>query len=188
MSVFKRLLKKVDAAVRSTAGMEAKTEAVGKVLKRHLTRELELPERLRAESFEHYARHLVYLAPKGLYEILVMVWMPGQGTAIHDHDGTWCLEGCLEGRLRVTSYRLPEYVAQGLARLKPERRIAMKRGSVDRVVPPFEYHKIENPYDETAITVHIYGKQLKSCHRFIPKEGDIFAIERVELDYSSLPC
>ena len=53
---------------------------------------------------DRYARHLLYLDPEKRYSVLAMVWAPGQGTAIHDHAGMWCVECVYRGRITVTSY------------------------------------------------------------------------------------
>ena len=41
---------------------------------------------------------------EGRYTAVVMTWGPGQGTAMHDHGGLWCVEGVVEGAMTVTQY------------------------------------------------------------------------------------
>src|SRR5437868_1422278 len=55
---------------------------------------------------DRYARRLLHLDPAGRYSVLVMVWNVGQGTPLHDHAGSWCVEAVYQGRIRVTSYSL----------------------------------------------------------------------------------
>src|SRR5699024_11767185 len=38
---------------------------------------------------EQYARHSLYRDPADRFEILELIWEPGQKTPLHDHDGTW---------------------------------------------------------------------------------------------------
>jgi len=51
-----------------------------------------------------YARHLLHKDPDSRYSVLVMVWDKGQGTAVHDHAGCWCVECVYRGRIKVVSY------------------------------------------------------------------------------------
>ena len=41
---------------------------------------------------------------EGRYSAIVMTWGPGQGTAVHDHGGLWCVEGVVDGEIAVTQY------------------------------------------------------------------------------------
>ena len=51
-----------------------------------------------------------------------------------------------------------------------------------------DYHLIENPFERTAITVHTYGGEMKSCHVFEPRDGDSYDVRIKELHYTSLPA
>ena len=53
---------------------------------------------------DRYARRLMHRDPRGRYTVLAMVWDVGQGTPLHDHAGTWCVECVYRGRIRVLSY------------------------------------------------------------------------------------
>ena len=53
-----------------------------------------------------YARRLVHKDPDLRYTVMAMVWGEGQGTALHDHAGMWCVECVYKGRIRVVSYDL----------------------------------------------------------------------------------
>jgi predicted metal-dependent enzyme (double-stranded beta helix superfamily) len=101
-----------------------------------------------------------------------MVWDRGQGTALHDHAGTWCVECVYQGRIRVTSYSVhggdPE---RDLVRLEVENIVLATMGDAGALIPPFEYHRLENPDDTPAATVHVYGGELTWCHVFEPCEG-----------------
>lgn len=43
-----------------------------------------------------YARHLLYEDPLKRFEVLALVWKDGQSTPLHDHDGTWGVEGVFQ--------------------------------------------------------------------------------------------
>ena len=78
-----------------------------------------------------YARRLLHRDPAGRYTAIVMTWGPGQGTAVHDHGGLWCVEGVVDGEIAVTQYRR----AAGHRRLLPRHadRIAAGRHRLGRL-------------------------------------------------------
>ena len=130
-----------------------------------------------------YARRLLHSDPKGRYTALVMVWDKGQGTALHDHDNMWCVECVYRGRIKVDSYRVVggEQLAvggsDGLYKFEHETTVFAGPGEAGALIPPFDHHTICNPDDTAAVTIHIYGGEMTSCHVFLPVEG---GYERVQ--------
>ncbi|MGQ0518858.1 cysteine dioxygenase, partial [Bacillus sp. D-CC] len=55
-------------------------------------------EKQKANSAQ-YARHLLYEDPLNRFEVLALVWKDGQSTPLHDHDGTWGVEGVFTGKI-----------------------------------------------------------------------------------------
>src|SRR5258708_3543372 len=53
------------------------------------------PEQLAGDP-DGYQTHLVHAEPDGSFSIVVMVWLPGQTTPVHDHL-TWCVTAALQG-------------------------------------------------------------------------------------------
>src|SRR5690349_19927185 len=45
-----------------------------------------------APAPDRYARRLIHHDPQNRYSLMAMVWDKGQGTALHDHAGMWCVE------------------------------------------------------------------------------------------------
>jgi 3-mercaptopropionate dioxygenase len=121
---------------------------------------------------DSYARRLLHRDPNGRYTVLAMVWDRGQGTALHDHAGMWCVECVYRGRIEVTSYSIrggdPE---RGVVHFEEERRIHAGPGEAGALIPPFEYHVLRNADDRPAVTIHVYGGEMTSCHVFEPVEG-----------------
>ncbi|MBS2038519.1 cysteine dioxygenase family protein [bacterium] len=167
---------------------KAACERAADILKHYSKNDISLPERLRQTSHPCYARHLVHKESEDGFCVVVMVWSPGQGTPVHDHGGVWCVESCVEGQLAITSYRMldgsdPEHV-----RFKQEEYVEVGRGSVGCLIPPFEHHKIHNPFRTTAITIHVYGHELRNCTRYLKNSHDTFRVEKSSLSYSSTPA
>src|ERR1700753_1556348 len=76
-----------------------------------------------------YQTHLVHAEPDGSFSIVVMVWLPGQATSVHDHL-SWCCTAVLDG----TEYA--EVYAQRGEHLEIVARNANPAGSVSGFVPP----------------------------------------------------
>jgi len=131
---------------------------------------------------DRYARRLLHLDPAGRYSVLVMVWNVGQGTPLHDHAGSWCVEAVYQGRIRVTSYSLQGDPAAGPVKFSQESVIQAGVGEAGHLIPPFEYHVLENAANTPAVTIHVYSGEMTWCHVFHP-EGDRWRRERRELAY-----
>ena len=134
---------------------------------------------------ERYARRLMHRDPQGRYTVLAMVWDKAQGTPLHDHAGTWCVECVYRGRIRVTSFSVhggdPE---TGVVRFEKETVIMAGVGEAGALIPPFEYHMIENPDPTPSVTIHVYGGEMTYCHIFEPVEGG-YRRQYRELYYTS---
>ena len=131
-----------------------------------------LDPRFLAPTPDCYARRLLHRDPAGRYTVVVMVWDKGQGTPLHDHSGMWCVECVYQGRIRVTSYSVrggnPE---TGIVQFQQENVIHAGVGEAGALIPPFEYHILENAIETPAITIHVYGGEMTSCHTFTPVDG-----------------
>ena len=135
---------------------------------------------------DRYARRLMHRDPQGRYTVLAMVWDRTQGTPLHDHAGTWCVECVYRGRIEVTSYSVhggdPE---TGVVQFEKETVVLAGPGEAGALIPPFEYHMIRNPDSSPAITIHVYGGEMTYCHVFEPVEGGGFRRTYRELSYTS---
>lgn len=117
-----------------------------------------------------YGRRLLHRDPSGRYSVVVMTWGPGQGTPIHDHAGMWCVECVYQGRIRVVSYDVVEQ--EGTDRMRFDRRdeVMAGVGEAGSLIPPFDYHVIDNPGDAPAVTLHVYGGEMEQCGVFLPDD------------------
>ena len=131
-----------------------------------------LDPRFLAPTPDCYARRLIHRDPQGRYTALAMVWDRGQGTPLHDHAGMWCVECVYRGKIRVTSYSVhggdPE---RDLVRFERESVVNAGVGEAGALIPPFEYHVLENAGETPAVTIHVYGGEMNHCHIFEPADG-----------------
>ena len=138
-----------------------------------------------APAPERYARRLLHRDPAGRYSVVVMVWDRGQGTPLHDHAGMWCVECVYRGRIRVTSFDLEGNPHADVLRFTPESVVLAGKGEAGHLIPPFEYHMIENPDATPAVTIHVYGGEMTSCTAFFPLEGGGHRREVRPLSYTA---
>jgi 3-mercaptopropionate dioxygenase len=143
---------------------------------------LTLPESIIATSAESYARRLLHACDR--YAIVVMVWAPGQGTPIHDHDDKWCVECVYQGNIQVTSYDLVGSSNDELVGFCKQHQICAGRGEAGSLIPPFDYHVIKNETQDLAVTIHVYGGEMDSCNIFTHVDGDRFRRDRKPLSYN----
>lgn len=132
--------------------------------------DVKLPDCVFESASDHYARRELYRSDELGYSVIAMTWGPGQGTAIHDHDGMWCVEGVWHGEIEVVPYELIERDDERF-RFESRGRTQAGPGSAGSLLPPHEYHTIRNPSDsDVAVTLHIYRGPMTSCSVF--RAGD----------------
>jgi hypothetical protein len=100
-----------------------------------------------------YQTHLVHAEPDGSFSIVVMVWLPGQRTPVHDHV-TWCCTAVLAG----TEYE--EVYAHRGDHLEVVARNANPTGTVTGFAPPGDIHQVVNAGRGTAVSMHVYGTDI----------------------------
>ena len=166
-----------DAAERCGRIKAVLSEALG-------SRRVAMPTAFLQPVASGYARRRLFLDTQGRFSVVVMVWAPGQRTPLHDHAGHWCVECVYDGRIQVTSYDR-EREETGRVLFRRQSTVEAGIGAAGALIPPFEYHTIENPYGTTAVTVHVYERELTWCHAFQPLDSTgWFQPERHSLVYS----
>lgn len=176
------LIQRLDAA--TTADDE---ETICEGVKRALIDEIggggvDLPAAFVATDADGYARRLLHKTDR--YAVVVMVWAPGQGTPIHDHDGNWCVECVYAGGIRVVSFDLIGKPQDEVVSFREAAVVEAGRGDAGSLIPPFDYHVIENRGDEPAVTIHVYGGEMRGCHTYRECDDGTFRRERRALTYS----
>ncbi len=167
------LVGRIDGVLAGAPDDAGRCRGVKKVLEQTLLADSSfLEERFLAPNPERYARRLLHRDPANRYTVIAMVWNHGQGTPLHDHAGIWCVEVVYRGRIKVTSYNAmggdPE---RDIVRFEQAAVIHAGVGEAGALIPPFEYHVLENAGDEPAVTIHVYGGELDHCHVFEPVDG-----------------
>ena len=132
------------------------------------TQAITLPACVLEPVADHYARRELYRCELTGFSVVAMTWGPGQGTAIHDHSGVWCVEGIVEGQLEITQYDLRSQDGDRF-QFVPVGTTLAGAGSAGSLIPPHEYHTIRNPSASAiAVSLHIYKQALTCCAHFHP--------------------
>ncbi|XP_059481214.1 cysteine dioxygenase type 1 [Neocloeon triangulifer] len=125
-----------------------------------------------------YTRNLVDEG-NGKYNLIVLCWGEGHGSAIHDHADAHCFMKMLQGTLCEVRFDWPTNQVQG-AVIKDEDIVEMREvGRTDLCVNQVCYindslglHRVENPsHTERAVSLHLYCPPFKACSVFNARTG-----------------
>jgi predicted metal-dependent enzyme (double-stranded beta helix superfamily) len=145
---LRELVRRLDAAVASPeAGFAA---AVTTALGAAVSHSDWLQDSQRRPGATGYQRHLLHADPQDRYTVVSLVWDHGQDSPIHAHH-TWCGVAVYSGSLSETFY-----AGDGGA-LQPLRSITRAPGSVSFDTGGAGIHRIGNPGEGIAVSIHVYG-------------------------------
>ena len=112
-----------------------------------------------------YTRNLLYRDER--IEMLLLCWLPGQKTPVHDHGASWGVAAAINGDLLETSYRVTR---EG----DPLELVDMRRMHPGTVA--FEtketIHQIENASSSPIVSLHVYGPPLAHFATYDPLTGE----------------
>jgi predicted metal-dependent enzyme (double-stranded beta helix superfamily) len=101
--------------------------------------------------------------PEGYFSLQVFVWPAGTRTMIHDHS-SWGAYACAAGTVFEERYeRLDDGSKFEHARLRDDWHLSWSPEDGASTVLPGNggIHSVGNPYDETAVSLHLYGPRLE---------------------------
>ena len=98
--------------------------------------------------------------------ILAVVWQPGSGAPVHNHNG-WAIEGVISGTERNRNYaRLDDGSEPWRAKLEEVEPSLVGAGQTTSLaLPPNDIHAVEIPAGKT-LAVHLYGVDLYKQWRY----------------------
>src|SRR3954471_23478200 len=118
--------------------------------------------------------HILHVEEDGRFSIAALVWLPGQSTSVHDHV-SWGVVGIHEGEEREVSYQVAGAGADRY--LTPVGECAHRAGSVTVLQPPGDIHTVYNPGPELAVSIHIYGADVRKLGSSIRCRYDLPVVE-----------
>ncbi|PER40367.1 cysteine dioxygenase [Bacillus thuringiensis] len=183
---FQKFIKGVTDLMENGLFEEEIVCGIEKLLEELLEKKTWLPLDKQKANLTQYARHLLYEDPLKRFEVLALVWKDGQSTPLHDHDGTWGVEGVFSGRIMVQNFIKTKQLGNSLVYLTHKGNLYLGEGETDKVIPPADCHILEISKNESVITIHVYGKQLEKFKVYIPtEEKNVYMCETKYISYNS---
>ncbi|GEQ69640.1 hypothetical protein JCM33374_g3313 [Metschnikowia sp. JCM 33374] len=98
----------------------------------------------------------------GNANLLVLVWSPGKGSAIHDHANAHCCMKIMKGQLTESLYDVPESEGHEMV---PRQVSVLHRDEVGYISDDIGLHKISNAStEEFAVSLHLYTPPYASLY------------------------
>ncbi|MEW4068084.1 MULTISPECIES: cysteine dioxygenase family protein [Bacillus] len=183
---FQKFIKGVTDLMENGLFEEEIVCGIEKLLEELLEKKTWLPLDKQKANLTQYARHLLYEDPLKRFEVLALVWKDGQSTPLHDHDGTWGVEGVFSGRIMVQNFIQTKQLGNSLVYLTHTGNLYLGEGETDKVIPPADCHILEISKNESVITIHVYGKRLEKFKVYIPtEEKNVHMCETKYISYNS---
>ncbi|MGX5586335.1 cysteine dioxygenase [Bacillus thuringiensis] len=183
---FQKFIKGVTNLMENGLFEEEIVCGIEKLLEELLEKKTWLPLEKQKANLTQYARHLLYEDPLKRFEVLALVWKDGQSTPLHDHDGTWGVEGVFSGRIMVQNFIQTKQLGNSLVYLTHTGNLYLGEGETDKVIPPADCHILEISKNESVITIHVYGKRLEKFKVYIPtEEKNVYMCETKYISYNS---
>lgn len=114
-----------------------------------------------------YRRIELHHCPLHGFQILAMVWGPGQCTPVHDHRDQWGIESVWQGELDVVDFAV-KGSAGDLVRLEPSNVSRLSTGRSLGFTPEQGLHLCRNPSHRNAtISLHIYARTLDAFNQYV---------------------
>jgi 3-mercaptopropionate dioxygenase len=183
---FQTFIKAVTDLIESNLSKKQIVCEIEQLLEELLEKKTWLPLEKQKANSAQYARHLLYEDPLKRFEVLALVWKDGQSTPLHDHDGTWGVEGVFSGRIMVQNFIQTKQLGNSRFYLTHTGNLYLGEGETDKVIPPADCHILEISKNESVITVHVYGKCLEKFKVYTPtEEKNVYVCETKYISYSS---
>lgn len=98
----------------------------------------------------------------GNANLLILVWTPGKGSAIHDHANAHCCMKILKGELTESLYDIPSDEGKVMV---PRKVTVLKRDEVGYISDTIGLHRISNEStSEFAVSLHLYTPPYASLY------------------------
>lgn len=152
------------AGVRDAVGRGLPPDLTAYLVGERLAPHLGAADLLTAEQCEsdptRYRQHLLHAEHDGSFSVVALVWLPGQGTSVHDHI-SWCTTGVHQGQEHERRYRLvPASGTAGTARLVATADVVAAQGEFSGFAPPGDIHRVWNAGPSKAMSLHVYGADI----------------------------
>ncbi|KKA30821.1 hypothetical protein TD95_005053 [Thielaviopsis punctulata] len=153
---FQKLVQDLKDALGPSSGLtcdDIDLDALTDLMRQYDSKPNEWKEYFIGDESKGYTRNLVDEG-NGKSNLLVLVWSPGKGSAIHDHGNAHCLMKILSGDLTETRYAFPEGETSGPMQVLSEK--VYKENAVAYMADELGVHRIMNNGTKFAVSLHLY--------------------------------
>lgn len=115
-----------------------------------------------------YTRNLIYR--DDVFELIALCWEPQSASPIHNHSGQLCWLSIQRGALRLENFRSLDGPGPGDGiRLVPNGGVdRAPAGVLDLQQGDQGIHRVSNPFDERAVSLHVYSRPYDTCLYYDP--------------------
>lgn len=122
-----------------------------------------------------YTRNLVDEG-NGRFNLMVICWGEGHGSAIHDHANAHCVMKILQGKLSETTYAMPsdneDETSSETQKLRETGISTLDLNEITYINDNIGLHRVENPSTvDTAVSLHLYSPPYSKCNIFNKETG-----------------
>jgi predicted metal-dependent enzyme (double-stranded beta helix superfamily) len=133
----------------------------------------------RQSNPQGYHQHVLHADEDGRFSIVALVWLPGQSTSVHDHL-SWAVVGVHQGCECEVQYKV---LNDGGPFLMSIGESTHRQGTISILQPPGDIHTVYNPGPETAISIHIYGADVRKTGSSIRCRYDLPVVETLPASF-----
>ncbi len=110
-----------------------------------------------------YTRNLIFRDE--VFELIAVCWEPHSESPIHNHSGQLCWLSIQSGALRLENFNSLDGPGPGNdIRLVPSGGIERAgEGCLDLQQGDNAIHRVSNPFDERAVSLHVYSRPFDDC-------------------------
>jgi cysteine dioxygenase len=106
---------------------------------------------------DHYTRNCI--ARTDEYELLLLCWEPGQGSAIHNHNKQECWVKVITGVFEETVFTYNGQTRE--MELVEQKKLV--NSEITNMEEQSHFHKLTNVCKEPAVSLHLYMKPITKC-------------------------
>lgn len=117
-------------------------------------------------SNECYTRNCIFEDES--FELILLCWEAGQGTAIHDHGGEECWVKVIQGEFKETIYKF-----NNPGEIQTVRSTVSKKGDLSYMIDFMGFHRLENISKTRSMSLHLYAKPIRNCQLFDEDSGEL---------------
>jgi cysteine dioxygenase len=115
-----------------------------------------------------YTRNLIYR--DDVFELIALCWEPHSESPIHNHSGQLCWLSIQRGALRLENFLSLDGPGPGdNIRLVPNGGVQRApEGVLDLQQGDNGIHRVSNPFEERAVSLHVYSRPYDTCLAYDP--------------------